>query len=331
MMRMGILDKRWPLTPRDSAAPAWADAPDKEWQQRRMEVYAAQVDRMDQNVGRILGALRKKGQLDNTLVMFLADNGGCAEELAPATQPRLRRGRAEARREGRDRQHARACMPGGENTFASYGLPWANASNTPFRLYKHWVHEGGISTPFIARWPKGIARPRHADAPARPPHRHHGHLRRRLRRAAIPSTDPADGRTQPAARVPGRQIERTDALYWEHEGNRAVRDGKWKLVSRHPDRWELYDMEADRSELNDLAAREPGHGGAARRHARNGRRASASGTGQTVQQDAGCIYAITRTARRQQWHTIAFPDGISSTARCSPARSRRRASAALLP
>ena len=82
MLRMDIVDKRWPLTPRDSSAPAWADAPNKEWRERRMEVYAAQVDRMDQNIGRILGALRKKGQLDNTLVMFLADNGGCAEELA---------------------------------------------------------------------------------------------------------------------------------------------------------------------------------------------------------------------------------------------------------
>ena len=220
-----------------------------------MEVYAAQVDRMDQNIGRILGALRRKGRLEETLVMFLADNGGCAEELARGSNPAYVEG---ARKRGVNIETGNipALMPGGENSFQSYGLPWANASNTPFRLYKHWVHEGGISTPFIARWPKGI---RGRNTLTRQP----AHLIDIMATcvdvagARYPSNVlPMEGRSLVPA-FQGHKIERSDAIYWEHEGNRAIRDGKWKLVSRHPDRWELYDVEADRSELNDLAAREP--------------------------------------------------------------------------
>jgi arylsulfatase len=255
MLKLGILDKRWPLTPRDREAPAWTDAPGKEWQQRRMEVYAAQVDRLDQGVGRILDALRKKGQLDNTLVMFLADNGGCAEELVAGTQ-QAHTQRPERRGVKVEVGNRPGLMPGGESTFASYGLPWANASNTPFRLYKHWVHEGGISTPFVAHWPQGI---RKHDTLTRQP----AHLIDIMATcvdisgARYPSEIlPMEGRSLVPA-FGGGAIHRNDALYWEHEGNRAVRDGKWKLVSRYPGKWELYDIEADRSELNDLAAREP--------------------------------------------------------------------------
>jgi arylsulfatase A-like enzyme len=255
MIKMGILDKRWPLTPRDSTAPAWSEAANKDWQQRRMEVYAAQVDRMDQNIGKIMDALRKKGQLDNTLVMFLADNGGCAEDLAPGSNPAYM---AAAVKRGVKVETGNIVgrMPGHEDSFESYGLPWANASNTPFRLYKHWVHEGGISSPFIARWPKGIKG--HDTMTHQPAH---------LVDIMATCVD-VSGAKYPADKTPmqgkslspafqGQKIERTDAIYWEHEGNKAIRDGKHKLVSRHPDRWELYDIEADRSELNDLAAREP--------------------------------------------------------------------------
>ena len=121
-----------------------------------MEVYAAQVDRMDQGIGRILDALRKKGQLDNTLVLFFADNGGCAEEQREGTQQAYVAG-AVKRGVKVEMGNRPGLMPGGEETFASYGVPWANASNTPFRLYKHWVHEGGISSPFVAHWPEGIS------------------------------------------------------------------------------------------------------------------------------------------------------------------------------
>jgi arylsulfatase len=260
MIEMGLIDRRWGLTPRDPQAPGWKDAPNKEWLERRMEVYAAQIERMDSNVGRILEALRKSGQEDNTLVLFLADNGGCAEELGPNA-----RGRSypEKTHDGLPVRigNLPEVMPGPENTYQSYGLPWANASNTPFRLYKHWVHEGGIATPLVARWPRGIRRRGAIDhqpghlvdlmatcvdlAGARYPEAYRG-----------TPIQPLEGRSLRPA-FEGRRIERTDAIYWEHEGNRAMCDGRWKLVSRFPDRWELYDLEADRSELNDLAARDP--------------------------------------------------------------------------
>ena len=259
MIQMGLVERRWALTPRDSQAPAWKDAPNKEWFEHRMEVYAAQIERMDYNVGRILEALRKSGEEDNTLVLVLADNGGCAEELGPKSSGRSF---PEKTHDGRPVRigNLPEVMPGAEDTYQSYGLPWANASNTPFRLYKHWVHEGGISTPLIARWPNGI--------PSRDAIVHQqGHLVDLMATcvdvagATYPSAYkgapivPMEGRSLRPA-FAGKPIQRTDAIYWEHEGNRAMCDGRWKLVSRYPDRWELYDLEADRSELNDLAARE---------------------------------------------------------------------------
>jgi arylsulfatase A-like enzyme len=256
----GIVDGRWPLTPRDPRVPAWPGAPDKEWQARRMEIFSAQVDRMDQGIGRILAALRQNGMENDTLVMFLADNGGCAEELTATWKgvyipARTRDGRPV--RLGNDP----AVMPGPEETYQSYGLPWANASNTPFRLYKHWVHEGGIATPFIARWPGAVRRPNTLTpqvghlvdvmatcldaAGAKYPEVHAGN---RIRPLVGKSLAPVlRGETRPGHAE----------LFWEHEGNRAVRQGKWKLVSRHPDGWELYDMEADRTEMTDLAQEHP--------------------------------------------------------------------------
>ena len=223
---MGIVDKRWGLTPRDRDVPAWKDAPDKEWQERRMEVYAAQIDRMDQNVGRILDALRSNGQEDNTLVLFLADNGGCAEDLTTGQPDLLDTAQRRATGARCRRATYRDSCPAAEDTFQSYGTGWANASNTPFRLYKHWVHEGGISTPLIARWPKGITRPQCDHPRTGPSHRPDGHVRGRLRRAAIrpargSAITPMEGRSLRPA-FGGKPIRRDDAIYWEHEGNRAV-------------------------------------------------------------------------------------------------------------
>ncbi|MCX6622824.1 MAG: arylsulfatase [Acidobacteria bacterium] len=236
---MGIVERRWPLTRRDGTVQAWADAPGKDLQDLRMAVYAAQIDRMDQGVGRVLEAVRKSGQEDNTLVIFLSDNGGCHEEKIAGAKP---------------------APPGPADSFTSYGRPWANLSNTPFRLYKHWVHEGGISTPMIARWPRVIRRhrslihqPAHVVdimatvidvAGARYPESRNG----------IPLTPLAGTSLKPV-------FENTTWsghpwLFWEHEGSCAVRNGPWKAVNRYPDRWELYNMEEDRTEMKDLASSE---------------------------------------------------------------------------
>ena len=258
-IELGIVDPKWPMTTRDSRVPAWADATDKEWQERRMEVYAAMVDRMDQGVGRIVDALRRTGQEQNTLILFMADNGGCAEELGPKA------GGLHVPKQTHDGRAVRVgnipgLMPGGEDTYQSYGIPWANASNTPFRLYKHWVHEGGISSPLIAYWPGKTKAGSITHEP--------GHLidvmstcvdvagAKYPRERAGKQVTPMEGTSlRPAFN--GGKLNRRDALYWEHEGNRAIRDGRWKLVSKFPGQWELFDLEADRTETNDLAAKHP--------------------------------------------------------------------------
>ncbi len=267
MRAMGILDPGWDLSGRDPLATAWDDEPEKEWQQRRMEAYAAQIDRMDQGLGRVLDAYRATGRLENTLVLFLADNGGCAEGI-PADGERIwGHGRMSGREFTRDgSQKVRYgnhpdLTPGPEDTYCSYGPAWANLSNTPFRKFKCWTHEGGISTPLIAHWPAGI--------PAR------GELRHQpaqlpdimatfadLAGAAYPTEvqgkaiKPCEGYSMAplfAADVPHAR----DTLFWEHEGNAAIRRGPWKLVRDDPDPWELYAIDGDRSETVDLATRYP--------------------------------------------------------------------------
>jgi len=149
---LGLDAAHWQLSPRDPSAPAWEGVLEKEWEDHRMAVYAAQVDRLDQNVGKILSALRELGQEDNTLVLFLSDNGGSAENQPPgemAALPPLPDGRLIRR------GNVPTNTPGGPDTWMSYDLPWANLSNAPFRLYKHYAHEGGIFTPLIASWPAG--------------------------------------------------------------------------------------------------------------------------------------------------------------------------------
>jgi arylsulfatase A-like enzyme len=235
MIEMGIVDARWPLTPRDPEAPAWDTVADKKAWDRRMAVYAAQIDRLDQNIGRVLRKIREIGAEDNTLVMFLADNGGCAE-IVDRGKPGV--------------------PPGLPDSFMSYGIPWANASNTPFRLYKRWVHEGGVATPFIVRWPSGV---KHRNTITHET----GHLVDIMATCVDLAGAPYPGAPIQAMEgkslVPvfqGRSIG-DRILFWEHMGNRAALDGKWKLVSRYPNDWELYDLEADRTEMNDLVTRMP--------------------------------------------------------------------------
>jgi arylsulfatase A-like enzyme len=143
MVGLGLIHKSWLLSERDETVPPWEEANHKDWEVRRMEVYAAQIDRMDQGIGRIFQALKDTGKWDNTLIVFLADNGGCAEELSKVTGDWIRRGKETAGTlktwDGTDVRFGNLpeIIPGGEDTYTSYGVPWANVSNTPFRLYKH--------------------------------------------------------------------------------------------------------------------------------------------------------------------------------------------------
>ena len=272
----GVLAAAWDLSPRDPAQPVWEEATDKRWQARRMEVYAAQITVMDEGIGRIVDALEETGQLEDTVIIFLADNGGCAEELSPgwlANRPEPFFYRAKARNGEPVRfGNSPDIEPGSEYAYTSYGVPWANLSNTPFRMYKHWTHEGGIATPLIVHWPAGLK--------TAPGALHHGPAQLPDVMATVLDITGADYPTE----YNGHEITPLEGesflsvlqcgdyerrpLFWEHEGNAAMRDGKWKLVKNFtgvssatpgfdpPGRgaWELYDMEADRTELHDLAA-----------------------------------------------------------------------------
>ena len=257
---MGILDEKWDISPRDADSPPWDEAADHDWEDIRMAVYSAQIDRLDQGVGKIVSALRRAGADSNTIVMFLSDNGGCAEFLAEeSSQPQPHRYMG-PNPDGTPLilGNIRELRPGGAQTFMSYDLPWANASNTPFRRFKRWTHEGGISTPFILSWPDRIREPGIVHSPT--------HLI-----DIMPTCLQAAGASQPTERE-GQQTlplegesflsaidrgewSREQPIFWEHEGSRAIRQGQWKLVSAIGGPWELYDMETDRTELNDLYQR----------------------------------------------------------------------------
>jgi arylsulfatase A-like enzyme len=264
----GLIHPSWQLTDRDPTQPPWSEADNRDWRLRCMEVYAAQIDRMDQGIGRILEALEETGQFKETLIIFLSDNGGCAEDIPPGVTARelvddLMIAKA-ATRNGEPVRFGNLpeIMPGGEDTYQSYGTAWANLSNSPFRLYKHWVHEGGIATPFILHWPNGIE-----EGGAL---RHHpGQLPDvmatilELTQAQYPVTYngndilPCEGKSLVRSFSTDSNGEDRGPLFWEHEGNAAVRVGKWKLVRKYPGPWELYDMEADRTEMHDLATEHP--------------------------------------------------------------------------
>ncbi|MEI8401466.1 MAG: arylsulfatase [Alcaligenaceae bacterium] len=266
LVRWGLLDPKWKLTGRDPSQPAWSEAQNQAWLLRCMEVYAAQVDRMDQGIGRILAELERQGELDNTLVIFLADNGACAEAIPEeVTVDELVNKLMIARSHTRDGAVVHfgnnpELMPGPENTYQSYGTAWANLSNAPFRFYKHWAHEGGISTPLIMHWPQGISD--RGDLRHTP-----GYLPDIMAtildvtKTAYPSTLagreilPLEGHSlQQAFKA---DLASRPPMFWEHEGNAAVRIGHWKLVRDYPNAWELYNLEEDRTELHNLARQKP--------------------------------------------------------------------------
>jgi arylsulfatase len=274
--KLGLIDARQGIS---EMAGHWDKVPDKKWEARCMEVYAAMVDRMDQGVGKIVAELKRTGQLDNTLVLFLQDNGGCAEpmgrtgnkdhpNIARPEKPTFPPLAPEAllppvsvppqTRDGYPVRMGPMALPGTSDTYVAYGQAWANVSNTPFREYKHWVHKGGISTPLIAHWAKGIPAERNGQLVRDP-----GHLIDLMATCLdVAGAKPKDGAPKPEGvslrpAFEGKALERAEPIYWEHEGNRAIRQGKWKLVMKYNHPWELHDMDADRVELHDLSAAEP--------------------------------------------------------------------------
>jgi arylsulfatase len=266
LIDLGLLPKGTPLSPRSPYTtradfrrtgenPAWdtLDADRRADLARRMAIFAAMVDCMDRNIGRVIDDLKKHGELENTLVLFLSDNGACAEwdpfgfDGSSGPKNVLHRG-------------DQLAEMGGPKSYHSYGSGWANAGCTPFRMYKHYCHEGGVRTPLIVHWPKGIA--------ARGEFRDQvGHIIDVMATcvdvcgASYPSKvgdaaiTPMEGKSLRPA-FADKPLDR-ELLAWEHERNRAIRVGKWKLVSKANAAWELYDLEGDPAELTDLAAKQP--------------------------------------------------------------------------
>ena len=292
MVEMGLINPEWKLSDPAPGTVKWEDQSDadRKWHAQCMEVYAAMLDNMDQGIGRILAELESKNELDNTLIVYLQDNGACAEtwgmektDLPPEGEVELKpMGKDEFQydmepkytRDGRPVRMGWGVVPGPADTYIGYAREWANVGNTPFRMFKHWVHEGGISSPLIVHWPAGIA--------ARGEYREQAAQLVDIMATFVDLTgayypESKDGLEilplEGASLTPSFTNQSLDkeALYWEHEGNRAIRRGKWKLVSRASpwffehdehnvlpeDLWELYDLEADRTETTDLAADHP--------------------------------------------------------------------------
>lgn len=248
LVELGVLTGDWPLSPLD--VPEWDSLTNKQRDDMdfKMSLFAAIIDRLDQNIGRVIDHIEASGELDNTLIVFLSDNGGTKETGLFG-------------------------IKGDKNTVAnydswakvggwtsSYGQGWANLSNTPFRRYKRENHEGGVSAPFIAHWPNKIkARGELRHQPA--------HLI-----DLMPTFVEVSGSGY-FTELNGRQIQPMEGeslvrsfdsteikprtLYWEHEGNRAIRDGDWKLVGSRNKPWELYHIANDRTELQNLIEEQP--------------------------------------------------------------------------
>jgi len=247
MKELGIIDDRFELSPRDESISSWEESPHKAWEAHRMAVYAAQVYSMDLGIGKVIDALKRKGVLENTLILFLSDNGACDEIIR-----------------GRDTRHGifeqggtqPDIFPGGPDTYAAYGPSWANAGNTPYRRFKKWTFEGGIITPLIAHWPQQIE-PGQLTT-------HVGHVIdfmptfTELAGADYPDSlrgkaiTPMEGVSLMHVLTGEEPSQKTHQnIFWEHFGHKAIRQANWKLVSAKED-WELYDLNKDPVELHNL-------------------------------------------------------------------------------
>lgn len=263
MVEMGLVDSiKAPLSPRWHADLAWKDNPDSVWDARAMAVHAAMVDCMDQGIGRIIAALKETGELENTLILLLSDNGA-SPEWAANFGPGF--DRPSETRDGRKIVYAKnkQVMPGPETSYTSIGPRWANVANTPLRYWKATSYQGGVNTPMIAYWPKGIAlkegsinnhvghvmdfMPTFIDiANATYPEEYNGH-----------QITPAEGISFLPV-LKGKQAEEHNALYNEHFGSGYARSGGWKIVRRrNNESWKLYRIANDETELNDLSDQYP--------------------------------------------------------------------------
>lgn len=285
MLELGVINKgnstNWPLPP------GLGEKEFLEWDIRNMEVFAAMVDSMDQGIGRLVDALKDSGQYDNTLICFLQDNGGCAEGLGRGRNGTERASAAtlaalpadylqpdmipKQTRDGFPVRQGKGVMAGGPDTYIAYGEAWSTVSNTPFRRHKHWVHEGGISSPLIVHWPAVIGPAGKSDPePGRLVHEPSHLIDLMATCVDVSGTDypteiagssikPFEGRSLRPDFDSGATRRDTGVrqIFWEHEGNRAVREGRWKLVAVEGKPWELYDIETDRSEQHDLAEQQP--------------------------------------------------------------------------
>jgi len=284
---LGIINENHKLSKKTPTIIDWVDEPLKEWQARSMETYAAMVDIMDQGIGRIIAALEEKGELDNTIILYMQDNGACSEPVytdkmvKPLTKEQkvlkpfpydeiLRKYKPKYTREGKFIRAGRGVMAGPADTWIGYNEEWANLSNTPYRYYKSLVYEGGIISPLIVNWPSGIKEKGIINHEV-------GHLidimPTVLDLAGVDfpeqinnkNTIPLEGRSLVPA-FENKSIDR-DYLFWEHEASRAFRIGNWKLVSKpaipmkftaeDENAWELYNLEEDPSETNNIAAKYP--------------------------------------------------------------------------
>ena len=241
--KLGIIDNTWRLSRRDPKVESWDKMTEsqKKFLIPMMEVYAAMVDRLDQNIGRLVADLKENGELENTLIVFFSDNGACPYQ----------RWRGD-----------KNIPPGGPDSDFAYDARWANLCNTPLRLYKQYAHEGGTATPMIAHWPARIKAKGELSmftchlvdlmptaveiSGAKYPEQRDGK-----------DILPMEGESLIPA-LTGAKVKRAKPIYWEFAANHAIRDGDWKLVAERGKDWELYNLASDRSETKNLAEENPG-------------------------------------------------------------------------
>lgn len=229
MQKIGLLDSRYQLTPRPKDIQDWDEITDKKTWARKMAVYAAMIDRMDRNIGKLIQSLEEKKQLENTFIIFLADNGASPENV-------------DDRKLGEPNKRI-----GERGSYGTYDFQWANVSNTPFKLYKKYMHEGGINSPCIIHWPAKIkAQKGFIDAPS--------HVIDLLPTSLeLAEATPADVHGKSLSYLWNGKQKPIRTFFWEHEGNKAIRKGNWKLVKELEDAdWELYDLGKDPSEIKNL-------------------------------------------------------------------------------